>query len=160
MIVMVRQGQAQRLAADGFHITYRDNRTKPARGGTVHFRPSVVEEWPGGDDIDLVMVCVRAHQLDALLPQLGAGVGSSDVLFFENNWWGDERIAPHLSAAQCLFGVSRLVGGWRNGNSIECVFFDQRELVTVLGERDGTRSPRVERLARTSRKPAFARQSA
>ncbi|SRR6266540_2443757 len=45
-----------------------------------------------------------------------------------------------------MFGFSRLVGGWRTADAIECIIFDSPELVTMLGERDGAISPRLKNL--------------
>jgi hypothetical protein len=68
---------------------------------------------------------------------LAENVGRADVLFFGNNWWGDDRIREFLPAEQYLFGLSRLVGGWRTGNQVECIFFDAPGLGTMLGEKVG-----------------------
>ena len=92
------------------------------------------------------MVCVRAHQLEGLLPKIADRVGNADVLFFQNNWWGDQIIRQYLPASQCLFGFSRLVGGWRNENHINRILFDTPGLVTMLGEKGGRQSPRLKNL--------------
>jgi ketopantoate reductase len=93
-----------------------------------------------------VIVSVRAQQLDALLPELAAKSGATPILFFGNNWWANARIRNFLSASQYLFGFSRLVGGWRTENRIECILFDAPGMVTMLGEADGKQSARLQEL--------------
>jgi hypothetical protein len=39
-----------------------------------------------------------------------------------------------------------LVGGWRTEDGFECIFFDNPELVTMLGERDGQTTLRLHKL--------------
>lgn len=106
----------------------------------------VVDELCAQDDYDLIIVSVRAHQLDKVLPMLAKHAGKADILFFTNNWWGEEKIRKFLSVEKYLFGFSRLVGGWRKEGEVECVIFDNPELVTMLGERDGQITPRLKNL--------------
>ena len=108
--VLVRETKKDVLARDGFEIHYTDERQKPKKIDQVRFLPRVVDDWSSQDRCELIMVCVRAHQLEGLLPKIAERVGNADVLFFQNNWWGDQVISRYLSASQYLFGFS--ARGW------------------------------------------------
>jgi ketopantoate reductase len=112
----------------------------------VTYHPSVVDEFREQDNYDLIIVSVRAHQLEEVLPMLAENSGQADVLFFCNNWWGEEKIRKFLSPEKYFFGFSRLVGGWRKENQIDCIIFDNSELVTMLGERNGQITARLQNL--------------
>jgi ketopantoate reductase len=144
--LLVRTSKREQVEREGIRIRYRDERLKKSEPVEVTYHPIVVDQFHAQDRYDLIIVSVRAHQLDKVLPALAAGSGSADILFFGNNWWGDERIRNFLSLEKYLFGFSRLVGGWRTENQIECIFFDNPELVTMLGERDGQITPRLQNL--------------
>ncbi len=144
--ILARPGRKLALARDGFDIHYTDERTKPKSTGEVAFRPTIVDDWDSRDGYQLVIVAVRAQQLDELLPGLAARIGSATVLFFGNNWWGDEHIRQFLPASKYLFGFSRLVGGWRTEDRIECILFDAPGMVTMLGEPDGLQTERLREL--------------
>ncbi len=117
--VLVRSDKKDFLAKEGFEIHYTDERRKPKTTGDIHFLPKVVDDWSPQDGYKLLIVCVRANQLEELLPKIAEKVGNTDVLFFQNNWCGDQVINRFLPAAQYLFGFSRLVGGWRNANQVK-----------------------------------------
>jgi ketopantoate reductase len=144
--LLVRKSKKEQMERNGIHIRYRDERLKKSEPVEVTYQPVVVDQFHAQDAYDLIIVSVRAHQLDEILPELAAGSGKADILFFGNNWWGEERIRKFLSPEKCIFGFSRLVGGWRTENQIECIFFDNPELVTMLGERDGQMTPRLQNL--------------
>jgi ketopantoate reductase len=144
--LLVRTSKREPVERDGIRIRYRDERLKKSEPVEVVYRPAAVDQMNPQDAYDLIIVSVRAHQMDEILPELAAGSGSADILFFGNNWWGEERIRKLLPPEQYLFGFSRLVGGWRTENQIECIFFDNPELVTMLGERDGQLTPRLKNL--------------
>jgi ketopantoate reductase len=128
----------------GIHIRYRDERLKKSEPLEVIYHPVVADQFNAQDAYDLIIVSVRAHQLDEVLPVLAADSGNADILFFGNNWWGEERIRRFLAPEKYLFGFSRLVGGWRTENGIDCIFFDNPELATMLGKRDGQITPRLQ----------------
>ena len=144
--LLVRPSNREKIEREGIRIRCKDERQKPATATEVTYRPRVIDKLRPEASYDLIVVSVRAQQLDAVLPQLAAGAGQSDVLFFGNNWWGDERIRQHLPAERYFFGFSRLVGGWRNGNQVECIIFNTPGLETMLGEKDGQMTPRLQNL--------------
>jgi ketopantoate reductase len=144
--LFVRKDRREEIEKDGIRIRCRDERNKKTKPLETIYRPTVVDEFSPEDNYDLIIVSVRAHQLEAVLPALAKGSGKADVLFFGNNWWGEEKIRSFLSPEKYFFGFSRLVGGWRTGNQVECIFFDNPELVTMIGERDGQVTPRLQNL--------------
>jgi len=144
--LLVRKGKRAEIERDGILIRCRDERNKKPAPVEVTYRPVVVDELNVIDNYDLIILSVRAHQLEAVLPILAQRSGKADILFFENNWWGEEKIGRLLSPEKYFFGFSRLVGGWRSGNQVECIFFDNQELVTMIGERHGQATPRLQNL--------------
>jgi ketopantoate reductase len=144
--LFVRQSKRERIEREGIHIHYRDERLKDSGPMEVTYHPVVVLQFHPQDQFDLIIVSVRAHQLDEILPELASGSGDANILFFGNNWWGEERIRKFLSPEKYLFGFSRLVGGWRTEDGIDCIFFNNPELVTMLGEKDGQVTPRLQNL--------------
>jgi ketopantoate reductase len=160
--ILVRPGKREQYEQNRIRIRCADERKRPVEKIETMFRPRVVEEFSPADGHDLVLVCVKSHQLDPLLPRLAAGAGRADILFFQNNWRGDEKIRDCLPNGQYLFGFSRLVGGWRTENTIECVIFNAPGMSTMLGEKDGESTPRLKTIAdsirRAGLKPEISRQ--
>lgn len=139
----VRPGKKALLDTEGVVIRCTDRRVKPAQQIRTVFRPRVVEHFSPSDGYELILVAVRSNQVETLLPSLAAHAGSADILFFTNNFWGDEKIRAYLPIERCLFGFSPMVGGWRTDNEINCILFDQTSLATMLGEADGQTTPRL-----------------
>lgn len=103
--------------------------------------PSVSE--PAADDrFDLVLVSVRAEQLVSTLPVLTAMTDGSNVLFFGNTANRQAELATALGS-RALFGFPA-AGGTRDGPVVKYVLISQQK--TMLGEPDGTTSPRVRHL--------------
>jgi ketopantoate reductase len=137
VVLFVREGKREKIQKDGIRIKCKDERQKQSAPTEVVYHPTVISELASDNFFDLILVSVRAHQLDDILPLLAEYSGNADILFFSNNWWGDQRISKFLHSEKYLFGFSRLVGGWRTEEAVECIIFDNPELVTMLGERDG-----------------------
>ncbi len=144
--LFVRPGRRVSLEQDGVRIRCRDDRKKPAVATEHLYRPQLTDHLRADDNYELIMVCVRAQQLDAALSVVKSGAVDADILFFGNNWWGDEKIRRVLAPGRYLFGFSRLVAGSRHGHDIDCVIFNNPSLMTMLGERTGEVTPRLQRL--------------
>ena len=142
--LLVRKEKSERIQKEGFHIRCKDERQKKTPPMEVTYRPSILSEICAQENYDLIIVSVRAHQLEDVLPMLAENSGRADILFFCNNWWGDEKIRKFLPAGKYFFGFSRLVGGWRTENQVDCILFDNPELVTMLGESNGQVTPRLQ----------------
>ncbi len=148
--LLVRPGKKS-LLKDGICIHCRDERSKPPRQVETVFSPKIVESFGPQDGYDLILVCVKSNQIEAVLPVLAQNSGSADILFFQNNWWGDQKIRAQLRPEQYFFGFSRLVGGWRSGSAVECIIFNAPGMSTMLGEANGgvtARLPKVEAVFR------------
>ena len=103
--------------------------------------PSVSE--PVADDrFDLVLVPVRAEQLVSTLPVLTGLTDGSDVLFFGNTASRQAELTAALGE-RAVFGFPA-AGGTRDGPVVKYVLISQQK--TMLGEPDGTTSPRVRHL--------------
>ncbi len=144
--LLVRKGK-KAVFQDGVFIRCIDQRVKGAAVPVeTCFHAAVVEELSPENDYDWIIVAVKSNQLDEVLPALAENSGSANILFFQNNWWGDQKIKTHLQPDQYLFGFSRLVGGWKNGNMIECILFNAPGMGTMLGEKDGKITPRLQQM--------------
>ena len=100
-------------------------------------------EAPGaGDSFDLVLVALRQDQFTTALPQLLAVNDSATVLFFGNTAGCSDDLSSALGR-RAVFGFPA-VGGARAGGVVRFVLIRQQR--TMLGEADGTSSPRLEEL--------------
>ena len=105
--------------------------------------PIAAVSEPGPDDrYDLVVVPVRAEQLESTLPVLTTMTDGSDVLFFGNTAKRQAELADALGQ-RALFGFPA-AGGVRDGSVIRYVLITQQK--TMLGEPDGTTTARVREL--------------
>jgi 2-dehydropantoate 2-reductase len=102
----------------------------------------VISEPAPDDHFDLVLVPVRAEQLESALPVLSGMKDGSDVLFFGNAGSRGVKLAAVLGE-RALFGF-RAIGGTRDGRTIKYVLIKQQK--TMLGEPDGTTTPRIRHL--------------
>jgi 2-dehydropantoate 2-reductase len=102
----------------------------------------VVSEPAADDRFDLVLVPVRAEQLVSTLPVLTGMSDGSDVLFFGNTANRQAELTAALGQ-RALFGFPA-AGGTRDGPVVKYVLISQQK--TMLGEPDGTTSPRVQHL--------------
>jgi ketopantoate reductase len=143
--LLVRKGKKD-LYQDGITIHCKDEREKQKKSVDTVYQPKVVDELSSQDHYDLILVGVKSNQVEPILPILAQSAGKADILFFQNNWWGDEKIRRYLRPEQYLFGFSRLVGGWRKGDTIECIIFNSPGMSTLLGEKDGQLTPRLNQL--------------
>jgi ketopantoate reductase len=140
--LLVRPGKSA-LVAGGIPIHCRDERSKPAQQVETTFQPKVVEAFSPQDGFDLIVVCVKSNQVAGTLAALAECAGKADILFFQNNWWGEEKMRAILRPGSYFFGFSRIVGGWRKGLAVESIIFDAPGMSTMLGEADGRASARV-----------------
>jgi ketopantoate reductase len=143
--LLVRRGKKD-LLQNGITIHCQDERgKKPTKIETV-FCPKIVEEISPQGPYDLILVAVKSNQVESVLPDLAQNAGKADILFFQNNWWGNEKIGKFLQSEQYLFGFSRLVGGWRSADEVDCILFNAPGMSTLLGEANGQITSRTQRL--------------
>jgi 2-dehydropantoate 2-reductase len=96
-----------------------------------------LSEPAAGDRHDLALVPGRAEQLAGTLPVLTGMTGDSDVLFFGTAGWQAELAAA--VGGRALFGFP--AAGVRDGPVVRYVLI--RHHKTMLGDADGTTTPRV-----------------
>ena len=100
---------------------------------------SSVSEPVAGGRFDLVLVSVRAEQLESTLPVLTGMTDGSDVLFFGNTASRQAELTAALGE-RAVFGFPA-AGGTRVGPVVKYVLIRQQK--TMLGEPDGRTSSRV-----------------
>ncbi len=111
-------------------------------GSRIARRVAAVSELTPADRFDLVLVPIRAGQLDGVLPVLTGMTDGSDVLLFGNTGSRGPEVAAALGE-RALFGFPA-AGGTRDGPVIRFVLIRQQK--TMLGEPEGTTTARVRRL--------------
>jgi 2-dehydropantoate 2-reductase len=137
--------RGERLAAlrrDGVQLA-------EGNGPAVRRVPVPVVEHPAGG-YDLIAVCVRTHQVDAVLESL-AGL-DGDVLFLLNWAAGAEPLGAVIGHERVLLGFPTGAGTMDG----DVVRYRSTNIMTRLvpmpiGEPDGRTSPRLERIVRAFR---------
>lgn len=146
-VTVVARGRRYRdLARHGIVLEYFDTEgrtTSPVR---------VVDRMPVEERFDVCLVLVRKTQLADALLVLATGVGVAAFLFMVNNAEGPQAMIDAVGRDRVLLGFAN-AGGERDGHLVR-VMEAQRKGVT-LGELDGVRSDRLERIAAAFREAGF-----
>lgn len=145
------------LAARGDRLaSIRDHGVLVAEGddGPVRSVPVPVIDSPSGD-WDLILVLIRAHQIGAALEALAGLTG--DVLFLLNWAGGPEPLEAVLGHDRVLLGFPNQ-GGVMDGDVVRYrPASGLTRLVSMpIGESDGERTPRLERIVEMFRNAGFA----
>ena len=111
-------------------------------GNRTVLQVPTVSEPPPDERFDLVLVSVRSEQLVSTLPVLAGMTDGSDVVFFGNTANRQAQLSVALGQPP-LFGYPA-AGGTRDGPVIRYVLISQQK--TMLGEADGSTTPRVRHL--------------
>ena len=136
VVLLARGSRLADLQAHGLLL-------EDAESGNRTAQPVVViSELAPDDRFDLVLVAVRAEQLEDALPVLTGMTDGSDVLFFGNTGNRGAELAAALGE-RALFGFPA-ARGTRDGPTIKYVLIRQQK--TMLGEPDGTTTSRIRRL--------------
>ncbi|WBB76539.1 hypothetical protein O7602_13810 [Micromonospora sp. WMMD1128] len=137
--------RGERLAALRRHGVRLAEQTSP----TVRRVPVPVVEHPDGA-YDLIVVVVRAHQVDAVLESLAGLEG--DVLFLVNWAAGAAPLGAVIGHERVLLGFPT-AGGTMDGDVVRyrAPTFLNRLAPMPIGEPDGRATPRLERIARAFR---------
>jgi 2-dehydropantoate 2-reductase len=120
-------------------------------GRRIELPALCLSELDEGERYDLVLVPVRSGQLASTLPILLGMTDSSDVLFFGNTAGRQSELVAALGK-RSLFGFPA-TGGVRDGPVIRYVLIRQQK--TMLGEANGSTSPRVQLLQGVFRDAGF-----
>jgi 2-dehydropantoate 2-reductase len=103
------------------------------------------------DRFEVVLVPVRAEQLEGVLPVLSGMTDGSDVLFLGNIGNRGARLAAALGH-RALFGFPA-AGGTQDGPTVRYVLIRQQK--TMLGEPDGSTTSRIRHLQHVFRGAGF-----
>lgn len=154
------------IQAQGFRLVLED--------GTEEHAPrarAVMNTTDAGPQ-DVVLITVKAHQVADLLPSLGALIGPETMVVSMINgipWWYFHQL-PGPWQGQGLHSVDpggRLAAGIDSRHLIGSVVYPAAELVApgmvrviegnrfTLGEPDGSRSERIERLSQAMMRAGF-----
>jgi 2-dehydropantoate 2-reductase len=117
-------------------------------------RVNVVSSLEPGDAYDLVIVLMRKNQVRAILPVLAANRRTPDVLFLGNNVAGADECVAALGRERVLLGFGG-ASGVREGHVVRYIAAEEADIGrasgdqgwTMVGELDGSVTPRVERIA-------------
>ncbi len=108
---------------------------------------NVVERLEPDDAYDLVLVLMRANQVQAVLPALAASRRTPNVLFVGNNAAGPGKMVEALGRERVLMGFGG-TGGVREGHVIRYLArSDYGNAPLLIGELDGQITPRLQRIA-------------
>jgi 2-dehydropantoate 2-reductase len=154
---LVRRGQKERLDREGIHIECMDMRKGKGQGNgevvKALYRPAFIEEPNFSPEFELILVSVGSNRLAGVLELLRGKTGEADILFLQNIRPGeDSLIGKELESSRYLFGYPFMAGGGKKDNLIRSVIFGNPLNNTMLGEKDGRRTERLDRICRLFRK--------
>ena len=104
----------------------------------------VADRMPTEDPFDVCLVLVRKTQLADALPVLATGAGVAAFLFMVNTAEGPRAMIDAVGGERVLLGFAN-AGGERDGYLVRVM--EARRAAVTLGELDGVRSDRLERVA-------------
>jgi 2-dehydropantoate 2-reductase len=109
------------------------------------YYPVCTEEVP--ENVELAIVAVGSHQLEAALGELAPKMGKAQFLIMSSNWNGTENIDKILSLDRYLLGYADGGGTFKDGGMLANLGPNVH-----LGELDGSNSPRLQKLVELFRK--------
>jgi 2-dehydropantoate 2-reductase len=158
---------AARLQAAGHHVTLlaRGQRLADLRTHGVvleHATSKVRTTYPvdvtdtlAPDAIyDLILVIMRKNQVPTIIPHLAKN-NTPDVLLLTNNAAGPDAYIEALGRDRVLMGFPG-AGGAREGHVIRYTMAEGSLGGTIIGELDGSASPRVQGIANALEQAGFA----
>ena len=164
--VIARNQNLAAIRAGGFRLVHADGREEHA--ATVRGAADATEAGPQ----DAVLLTVKAHQVESVLPALQAMVGPETVLVTMINgvpWWYFQRLEGPWrgQALESVDPGGRLAAAIDPAQVIGSIVYPAAELVAPgvvrhieglrfsLGELDGQRTPRIEALSQAFMKAGF-----
>jgi 2-dehydropantoate 2-reductase len=155
---IARNRNLQAIRENGFHLELED-------GSTLHApEAKAVQHMAEAGVQDAVLITVKAHQVVDLLPEIGALIGPETLVVTMINgvpWWYFQRLqGPYEGRVlESVDPGGRLAAAFDPGQLIGSIVYPAAELVApgrvkviegnrfTLGELDGQRTERLERLA-------------
>ena len=114
----------------------------------------IVERLKPEDAYDLVLVILPKNHVREVLPVLLENRRTPSLLFMGNNAEGPRLMIDALGPERVLLGFPG-AGAVGEGGVIRYLITSAREQPTTIGEVDGRRSPRIERIAETFKQAGF-----
>jgi ketopantoate reductase len=109
------------------------------------YRPSFVSDLSKSDDFDYILVSVNSHQLNSVLPMLRETSPKTTIIFLQNMRIGEDNlINKHLLPSRYVIAYPFKAGGGKDGANIDTVIFGNPLTNTVMGEREGQTSSRLQ----------------
>lgn len=143
---LARAGDDVTFLARGAHLAaiQRDGlRVRSVIEGEFVAKPAAVDEVTGLPSADAVLLCVKSFDTDAALARVRPVVGpDTPVLTLQNGIEGPDRIEAALGAGHALGGAAYVFAAIEAPGVIAHRFAGR----IALGELDGRRTPRAERL--------------
>jgi 2-dehydropantoate 2-reductase len=146
--VLARGRRVQELQQHG--ILLEEGRT----GNRTCTRVQVIETIAHDDAYDLAIVLVRKNQLESILSVLAEASSIPSILFMVNNPSGPQAFMDGVGRARVLLGFPG-AGGERDGEIIRFRMVAGFIQPTTVGELDGERTPRIQRIACELRAAGF-----
>ena len=140
----VRKGKKDHFR-DGIKITMLDERKGRPKDSHFTYYPACTEEVPG--NVELAIVAVGSHQLEAALGELAPKLDEAQLLIMSSNWNGTESIDKILSRDRYVLGYADGGGTFKDGGMLANLGPNVH-----LGELDGSDSPRLQQLIELFRK--------
>jgi 2-dehydropantoate 2-reductase len=144
VIHYVRKGKKD-AQKDGIKVTMLDERKGHKNDKNFTYYPVCTEEVP--ENVELAIVAVGSHQLEAVLTELAPKPGKVQFLIMSSNWNGTESIDKILSRDRYMLGYADGGGTFKDGGMLANLGPNVH-----LGELDGSDSPRLQKLVELFRK--------
>ena len=106
---------------------------------------TVLERLDPDEPYDVILVVVRKDQLASILPIIAAHRATPSILFMVNTALGPDELARAVGSERVLLGFAG-AGGTRDGHVVRYHVLPSWQQPTSLGELDGQRTARVERI--------------
>lgn len=143
----VRKGQKEQIDKARFSIRCLDARKADKPVIEKLYRPDVTEQM--NDTYDLIIVPVKANQLESILPIIAQTEKHIDILFLQNLWVNHIRlIESGLPDSRIIYGQAHIMGGGKRDNIITCTIFGNKSAPTMLGKKDGSKTEQVMKIAK------------
>jgi 2-dehydropantoate 2-reductase len=140
MTVLARGRRLEDIRRDGIVLERFED------GARTQTRLPVVDRLGPEDAYDLVLVVMGMNQAPTVLPALAANRRTPNVLFIGNSVSGDELTAA-LGKDRVLRGFLLAAGTILTGGAVRYGYDEGRKAGWVIGEPDGSISPRLLEIA-------------
>ncbi|GAA0742768.1 ketopantoate reductase family protein [Clostridium oceanicum] len=140
----VRKGKKEIIEKQGISIRCLDKRRGQEDHKEVVYKPKIVEDINKDENYELIIVPVKANQLNSILPTISKINDKSDILILQNLWIDNiKEIESYLIDSKVFFGQPHIMGGGKDEEAIYCTIFGVKNAPTMLGQKDGKITDRL-----------------